>query len=181
MKSTHLFRLLWGGLLALALQSSSLHAAAGGAYQLGPGDQVKITVFGHADLSGTFELDSVGRISLPLIKSVDALGLNQMELETVVTNRLRPDYLVNPRVSIEVLNYRPFYIVGEVKNAGDFPYQSGLTILKAIALAGGYSERANTGKVYITRAEDPERRKKVAKPGSRVMPGDIISIPARFF
>ena len=158
-----------------------LAAASNHGYELGPGDRVRVNVFGHDDLSGVFQLDSVGRISMPLIQSVDALGLNQVELETVITNRLRPDYLVNPRVSVDVLDYRPFYIVGEVKNAGDFPYQSDLTILKAIALAGGYSERANTRKLYITRADDLEKKKISASPDTRVMPGDIITIPARFF
>lgn len=150
-------------------------------YLLGPGDRVKITVFGHQDLSGEFQLDAYGRISMPLIQTVNAASLSQSELESLITHRLRPDYLVNPRVSVEVLTYRPFYIVGEVRNAGDFPYQGNLTVLKAIALAGGYTERANTKKVYITRAKDPDKKKRKASQDTVVYPGDIITIPPRYF
>lgn len=170
-------------LLVVAICLSPSHAMdlAGSGYRLGPGDKVKVTVFGHTDLSGVFTLDASGRISMPLIQSVEALDLSQSELEGLITGRLRPDYLVNPRVSVEVLGYRPFFIVGEVNNSGDYPYQSDLTILRAIALAGGYTERANTRKVYITRADDPEQKKHEASADTRVGPGDIVTIPARFF
>lgn len=150
-------------------------------YQLGAGDKIKVTVFGHEDLSGTFSVDDQGRVSLPLIQAINTQGLTQGELETAIANRLRPDYLVNPRVSVDVLSYRPFYIVGEVKNPGDFPYQADLTVLKAIAIAGGYSIRANKSKLYITRASDKTHSRKRVKGGARVYPGDIITIPERFF
>lgn len=167
-------------MICLVISKVAISDSSGG-YLLGSGDRVKVTVFGHQDLSGEFQLDAMGRISMPLIRTIDAASLNQADLELLITNRLRPDYLVNPRVSVEILTYRPFYIVGEVRNAGDFPYQADLTVLKAIALAGGFTERANTKKLYITRAKDSEKKKRIAKPDSRVMPGDIITIPQRYF
>ncbi len=163
---------VWGNVQAASIPS---------AYQLGAGDKVKVTVFGHEDLSGTFQIDAHGRISLPLIQTLDALGLTQGELEVAISNRLRPDYLVNPRVSVDILTYRPFYIVGEVKEPGDFPYQGDLTVLKAIAIAGGYTIRANKKKLYITRESDPEHRKRRVKGDAKVYPGDIITVAERFF
>ncbi|MEM7293765.1 MAG: polysaccharide biosynthesis/export family protein, partial [Pseudomonadota bacterium] len=93
-------------------------ANAQGEYRLDSGDQVKVTVFGHPDLSGEFEIDGSGRVSLPLIRIVQAKGLTATELEQEITNKLKPDYLKNPKVSVEVQEHRPFYIIGEVKTPG---------------------------------------------------------------
>ena len=98
-------------------------------YRLASGDKVRITVYGHEDLSGEFEVDSTGQLSLPLIQDIDAANktLNQLELD--IEDALRPDYLKNPRLSVEILSYRPFYIVGEVNDPGSYPYVSGMSVI----------------------------------------------------
>ena len=172
-------------LLAMAFVVASAAALAADSadleYRLGPGDRVKVTVFGHPDLSGEFELDGEGRFSLPLVQNVDAAGLSLHELQQRVTEKLRPDYLRNPRVSAEVLNYRPFFIIGEVKTPGSYAYASGMTVIRAVALAGGFTYRAKQKKMLITRARDPDRRKQPARQDTVVMPGDVIEVPERLF
>lgn len=148
-------------------------------YVLGPGDRVRVVVFGQNDLSGEFEIDGTGNISLPLIQGVKAAGLTLRQLEQTITNKLKPDFLKNPRVSLEVLNYRPFYIIGQVKNPGSYPYVAGMTVVNAIALAGGYTYRASERKVLITRVKNGKQRP--ANRSTRVLPGDVIEIPERFF
>ncbi len=155
--------------------------AAEVAYRLGAGDRVKVTVFGQEDLSGEFELDGAGRLSLPLIQRVQAAGLTLNELEDAITDKLKPDFLKNPRVSVEVLNYRPFYILGEVKSPGGYPYVNGMTVINAVALAGGYTYRARENKVTIVRAGNNERKTIPADHDTLVLPGDVIEVPERFF
>lgn len=150
-------------------------------YRTGAGDKLRITVFGHEDLSGEFQIDGSGTISLPLIGDVAAGELSVKEIEGAIVDKLKPDYLKNPRVSVEVVNYRPFYILGEVKNPGSYPYVNGMTVVNAIALSGGYTYRARENKVLIIRAEDPERTKQTGSLDTLVLPGDIIEVPERFF
>jgi protein involved in polysaccharide export with SLBB domain len=150
-------------------------------YRLGAGDTVKVTVYGHADLSAESEIDGEGRISLPLVQHVNAAGLTPAELEAAVADKLKPDYLKNPRVSVEVVNYRPFYILGEVKTPGSYPYVSGMSVINAVAVAGGFTYRARTKKFLINRTDGRNRQKIEAAPGTLVLPGDVIEIPERFF
>lgn len=156
-------------------------AQAAEAYRLGAGDRVRVTVFGQEDLSGEFELDGAGRLSLPLIQRVQAAGLTLNELEDAIANKLKPDFLKNPRVSVEVLNYRPFYILGEVKKPGSYPYVNGMTVINAVALAGGYTYRAKENKVTIVRTGNIERKTIPANHDTVVLPGDVIQVPERFF
>ncbi len=151
------------------------------AYTLGSGDKVRVTVFGHEDLSGEFEVDGSGNISLPLIRNVKAEGLTVRQLEQSITERLSPDYLINPSVSVEVLNYRPFYIYGEVTKPGSYPFVNGMTVVNAVAMAGGFTYRARTGSVRIVRAGDPQRKAIDADKDTPVLPGDIIEVPERYF
>jgi protein involved in polysaccharide export with SLBB domain len=149
-------------------------------YTLAAGDRVRITVYGHGDLSGEYQLDGSGNIALPLIQSVAAGGQTPRQLERTITDRLQPDYLRNPLVSVEVVTQRPFYILGEVGTPGSYPYSTGMSVVKAVALAGGFTYRANTKKVRITRdgnAEPIER----ASLQSEIQPGDVIEVPERFF
>lgn len=150
-------------------------------YRTGAGDKLRVTVFGHEDLSGEFQVDGAGYISFPLIGSVEAGDKTAKELGDAIAGKLKPDYLKNPRVSVEILNYRPFYILGEVKNPGSYAYVNGMTVLNAIALGGGYTYRGREDKVYIIRADDPNRTKQVASPDAIVLPGDVIEVPERFF
>ncbi len=150
-------------------------------YQLGPGDLLRIVVFGHEDLSGEFEVKGTGHVSLPLIREVKAAGLTIRQFEQAVIEALKPDFLLNPRVSVDVLNYRPFYIIGEVKRPGSYPYVNGMTVVNAIALAGGYTYRAKENEVLITRARDAERKQEPADHETVVLPGDVIEVPERFW
>lgn len=151
-------------------------------YRLGIGDKVRILVFGEEDLSGEFTIDNRGSVDLPLIGEAPAAGKTIRQLEQEVVARFKQGYLLDPRVSIDVLNYRPFFIQGEIKSAGEYPYKSGITALDAVAIAGGYSYRAKKNLIYIRRAGSGEER--AYDPSiARVMvqPGDNIRIPERFF
>jgi len=151
------------------------------AYRLGAGDRLRVIVFGEPDLSGEFEVDGSGAFSIPLIGQLDAFQLTVRELERAIVVKLKQGYLLDPRVSVEVMNYRPFYIVGEVKEGGEFPFVSGMHALKAVAIAGGYTYRANTQRVYITRKGSAEEIEMPASQGTAIYPGDVIRIPERYF
>jgi polysaccharide export outer membrane protein len=147
-------------------------------YRLGSGDEVRVTVFNHADLSGQFTVSGDGKISLPLVGDVKAGGLTPQEVEAQVKEALEPDYLKNASVSVDVLNYRPFYILGEVNKPGSYPYVSGMRVVNAVALSGGYTVRASQGKIFIERGG---QKKVPADPQTQVLPGDIVHVPERFF
>ncbi|MGI9420025.1 MAG: polysaccharide biosynthesis/export family protein [Geminicoccaceae bacterium] len=150
-------------------------------YQLGPGDQVRVTVFRHEDLSGEFQLDGEGFFALPLVGEIKGGGKVVRDLESDIENSFRDGgYLVNPQVSLEVLNYRPFYILGEVNQPGSYPYVNGMTVINAIALAGGYTYRASQGSISVQRGGSNGKKVAVG-PTSQVLPGDIITVPERFF
>jgi polysaccharide export outer membrane protein len=149
-------------------------------YVLDTGDQVKIVVFGHNDLSGQFVVSSTGAVAMPLIGEVNAKGLTLRQLEGAIIKKLKPDFLKNPQVSVEVANYRPFYIIGEVKNPGTYPYVNGMRILNAVAIAGGFTYRARENEMMITRAKSGGKRQRVP-PDTRVMPGDVIEVMERYF
>lgn len=120
-------------------------------YRLGPHDRIQVTVFNEANLSGDFEVNGEGKVTLPLIGEVAVGGTTVREAEQAVADKLYPDYLLNPRVSIQVTNYRPFYILGEVKKPGSYQYVTGLTVVQAVALAGGFTYRARQGEVTLLR------------------------------
>ena len=150
-------------------------------YILGPGDKLRVIVFNEQDLSGEFEVDSTGTVSLPLIEPVKAAGGTVRQFQAALVEKFSNGYLVNPRVSVEVVNYRPFYITGEVNRPGEYPYVAGMNLLKAIAMAGGTTYRANTTKAYLTRLNSGEELVVEPTPEVLVMPGDFIRIPERFF
>jgi len=150
-------------------------------YILGPGDKLKVTVFGNDDLTSETEVDPAGQVTLPLIQKVPAAGKTVLQLEEEIRNRLSPDFVKNPRLSIEVLNYRPFYIIGEVKNPGSYPYVAGMTVVNAIALAGGFTYRANKDEVQLVRSADPQRKPVTAARTDVILPGDVIEVKERLF
>lgn len=151
------------------------------AYTLGNGDQLRITVFGQPDLSGQFEVDGAGAISLPLIGQMHAEGLTTRELEAEIVAKLDGDYILNPRVSAEVINYRPFYILGEVNKPGEYPYTSGLSVLNAVAAAGGFTYRANKKVVYIKSVDGTTEQSFTLDTQTQVNPGDTLRIGERIF
>lgn len=149
-------------------------------YRLGIGDKLKITVFGEENLSGTTEVNAMGQVALPLAGEVPAKGVPVNQFRDAVVRRLQDGYLKNPKVTVEITNYRGIYVHGEVKSGGEFPYKAGLTIRDAIAVAGGYTYRANQGHVLITR--EGEQIAKIPLPSDvPVLPGDNLQIPERFF
>lgn len=158
------------------------HAWADEDYRLGSGDKVRVTVFNENDLSGEYEIDGSGVVAFPLIGEVPAAGGSARDLEIKIANKLRNGYLKSPVVSIEVLTYRPFFILGEVRRPGSYPYKTGLTVLNAVALAGGYTYRAKQNLWVITRSNKKDMQEKEINNGDfAVMPGDTIFIPERFF
>lgn len=166
---------------ALLLPAQAAGPAEATEYRLGSGDKLRVTVFGQEDLSGEFLVNGAGEVSLPLVGNLRLGGLTVREAERRVVDALKPDYLVNPRVSIQVLNFRPFYIIGEVKEPGSYPYVGGMTVTEAVALAGGYTYRAKKKEVIIIRGNDPKRTEQPATDTTPVLPGDVIKVPERFF
>ena len=150
-------------------------------YRLGAGDKLQINVFNQDDLTGEYTLDGNGRFSMHLIGKVEAEGMTPTELEVLLVNKLKPDYLVNPRVSVRVQNFRPFYIMGEVKSPSSYAYVDGMTYLTAVAIAGGYTYRGKKDWVYVVRGDDPEREELKLDVSSKVRPGDIIRVAERMF
>lgn len=151
-------------------------------YLLGPGDKVRVTVFGHADLSGQTSVGADGTIAMPLLGQVKAATLTVSELQQRIVEKLDRDFVVDPKVSIEVLNYRPFFIMGEVKKSGKYDYIVGITVRKAIAIAEGYTRRAKHDPVLLIREDrdgQPVRYK--ADIDTLVYPGDTIEVVRRLF
>jgi protein involved in polysaccharide export with SLBB domain len=157
-------------------------ATAVDGYTLGPGDRMRITVFRHPDLSGEFAIDGRGSLALPLGGSIDAVGLTTRELEQTIGQRLASEgYLVQPQVSIEVLTFRPFYILGEVARPGEYEYKDGMIVTTAAALAGGFGYRANQDRIWIERRTEGGACAVSAQLSTPVLPGDTVNVPERFF
>jgi polysaccharide export outer membrane protein len=150
-------------------------------YRLGPNDRIRLKVYGEQDVSGDYEVDGSGYVSVPLAGRVRAAGLTTRQLERAIASALAKGMLRDPRVNVEVAAYRPFYILGEVKRAGEYPYKSGLTVLDAVASAGGYTYRANESKVAIRRAGSAVEDIYPLDVPVLVYPGDNIRIPERYF
>lgn len=150
-------------------------------YRLGSGDRVRLIVYGEPNLSGEFTLDGRGIFSMPLIGTLDANGLTASELEQRVARRLSPEYLKDPHVAVEIMTYRPFYIVGEVKNPGSYPYVNGMSVINAVALAGGFTYRARESAFNIDRTVDGQAKRFHGDQQTTVMPGDVITVRERYF
>jgi len=175
-----LLTLLW----ALALMTVTARAEAianeDPSYQLGSGDMIRIQVYGEPDLALETRIADTGTISYPFLGQVQVTGRTLGQLQNDIANGLKGDYLLDPKVIITVVDYRQFYINGEVKKPGGFPFKPGLTVHKAISLAGGLTERASTGKISIISETDPNKKVQ-ATLNTRVRPGDIITIDQSFF
>ncbi|EDX82072.1 Polysaccharide biosynthesis/export protein [Brevundimonas sp. BAL3] len=150
-------------------------------YRLGAADKVRVNVFGEEALTGEFLVGGSGKVSLPLLGEVQAAGLTISQFQEEIANALRQGYINEPRVSAEVLNYRPFYILGEVNKPGEYPYTNGLTVLNAVATAEGFTYRADTRRVYIKRADVGGEQAFPLTTATQVAPGDTIRIGERFF
>ncbi|MEH6696277.1 MAG: polysaccharide biosynthesis/export family protein [Hyphomonas sp.] len=161
--------------------SAPTQAQTNTAYTLGTGDKLRINVFGQPELSGQFVVDGTGSISLPLIGQIAASGSSTQDLETTIATELSNGFLLEPRVSVEVTNYRPFYILGEVGRPGEYPFNSGLTVLNAVAAAGGFTYRANKKVIYIKSVGADKEMAYELNTNTVVKPGDTLRIGERIF
>jgi len=149
-------------------------------YKLGPGDQIRITVFNEPDLTGPFTVGSQGTIAYPLVGSIRAGGLTIPEFTQALQTALA-EYVRSPSVAVEITNYRPFFILGEVQRPGTYAYSADLTVLNAVATAGGFTYRANRGRVFIRRASETVEREYQLTVATPVLPGDTVRIGERLF
>jgi protein involved in polysaccharide export with SLBB domain len=156
-------------------------AAAAESYVLGPNDRIRLKVYGEADITGEYEIDSNGQVSIPLAGHIKAADLTTKQLERSITSALAKGIVRDPRVNVEVALYRPYYILGEVKKSGEYPYRLGLTVMDAVASAGGFTYRANENKVYLRRSGTSVEEVHALDAPIPVFPGDNIRVPERYF
>ena len=149
-------------------------------YILCAGDKIEIKVFGQPDLDVTSLLGNSGEINYPFLGKVRLVGLSVAQVEQTISEGLQPDYLVNPNVYAQVIEYRPFYIHGEVKEPGAYPYQPAMTVNQAVALAGGLTERASVDKIFIFKEQTKQQQQKGSL-NSQIAAGDTIKIEQRLF
>ena len=186
------------GLLAVALQVSgcgtpgdsgqatqadveSATAAATAVPRFQGGEKIRITVYNEPSLSGDYDIDPNGVVSLPLAGTVPAVGLTQPEFEQQLAKKFKSEYLKNPKVTVTILQFRPIYIVGEIAKPGEFPYKPGLNILTAMALAGGGTYRANRNYVLIQHSGESGTKEYPQSAVTMILPGDLIRVPERYF
>jgi len=150
-------------------------------YRLGSGDKLRLTVYGEPDLGGEFVVDGSGKVSVPLIGEVQAQGLTVSEFREMVEARLKDGYLLTPRATAEVTNYRPYYILGEVGKAGEYAYVDGLSVINAIARAEGFTYRAQQKRVFIKSYGSDKETEYPLTPELLAQPGDTIRIAERYF
>ncbi|AOS96491.1 Polysaccharide biosynthesis/export protein [Microbulbifer aggregans] len=150
-------------------------------YQLDSGDRIAIRVFGEEDLSMEMYLGDSGVINYPFIGEIDVTGLNTSELERKIVAGLRGDYLINPSVEVTIVEYRPFFINGEVTSPGSYTFHPGLTINKAVAMASGFTPRASEQKITVERGQGEKKRTFKAELDTRLLPGDIVTVEQGIF
>jgi polysaccharide biosynthesis/export protein len=155
--------------------------ASMGPYTLDSGDKLRIFVYAQPSLSRIYTVDTEGFVSVPLIGNVKARGVTTRHLEGTIRARLGSEFVRDPHVTVDIQQYRPFFILGEVKSAGQYPYVGGLTVSAAAAIAGGYSERANERKVHITRRINGAMERLEVSGDAEVRPGDTIQVKERWF
>jgi len=185
-------KIIRGTILALfvacAVLASPLSAQEGAnsdptSYLLGSGDKLRISFFGkhYSDLSGDYEIDGTGIVPLPLVENILLGGKTLSEAENAIKAAYEPDYVTDPKLSVQVLNYRPFYIWGKVGSPGSYPYVNGITVLEATVIAGGFTKRAKKDIMKIIRGNDSSRTEQDATPETIILPGDVIEVPQRYF
>lgn len=178
--------LLFAGLCAMSFESSAQGSTTVenllSTYRLGSGDVVSIRVLGEEDLKREkIRLSDAGTISFPIIGEIRVLGKRVVELEELIANGLRGKYLLNPVVSVTIEEYRPFFMNGQVEKPGAYPFLPGLTIRKAVSLAGGFKERASKEKIFVIREDDRTQTPVKVDQSTLVTPGDIITVEESFF
>jgi polysaccharide export outer membrane protein len=182
-------KMLTHALRALAVAGFALLTLTGGAaaapevpdYHLGTGDKIRVIVYGEDDLGGEFQIDATGQVRLPLIGQVKAGGLTAHEIEASITTTLANGYINQPRVSVEVTTYRPFYVVGEVQKPGEYPYSNGMSAASAVALAGGFTPRAVESVVFVRHEGDTAEERVTPSETVMLRPGDVVRVNTTAF
>ena len=159
----------------------ALPADTGGPYLLGAGDSLKINVFGEVDLTGIYKVADSGGIVMPLVGNVPAMGLSVPDFQKRLTAVLNAKAVKSPDVTVQIAEYRPFFILGEVKNPGSYAYVPDMTVLTAVAIAGGFTFRASENEVSVTRKREGVAREASAGRDARILPGDTIYVFERHF
>ncbi len=183
---TLLVRALFAPILTLLLclvhpSASSAPSTGVSSYALGAGDQIAISVFGEEDLSMEIMLNDAGSFSYPFLGELMARGLTVSQLQQLIVNGLKGPYLIDPKVSVTIVEYRRFFVNGEVKSPGGFPFEPGLTLRKAISIAGGFTDRASRSKFTVISDTDASGEPQQAGLSDAVRPGDIITVEESFF
>lgn len=168
--------LVWGCAGPLLPESGS-----DGVYRLDSGDQLRIIVFGQEELTGSYVVDGAGAISVPLIPPVDVRGLTTVQLEQKIGEYLKKGVVISPSVSVQIEILRPFFILGEVRRPGQYPYVHEMTVLTAVAIAGGFTPRADENGISITRSSGDTAIEARVERHTRVQPGDVVFVHERFF
>lgn len=168
-------------LLWLAGVSTTFAQATDSDYRLGPSDRISIKVFGESDLSMDVQINDTGRLNYPFLGELVVRGLTVAELEQLITRGLKGSFLNDPAVTVLITEYRPFFLSGEVRKPGAIPYQPKLTVEQAVALGGGFTERASRSKIEVIRASDPARKAMRIELSDQVFPGDFITVKQSFF
>jgi len=172
----------WVGSMAAFAQGEAVVDQLLSTYRLGSGDVVSIRILGEDDMKREkIRLSDAGTISFPIIGEIKVLGKRVAELEALIAGGLRGRYLINPVVSVTIEEYRPFFVNGQVEKSGAYPFQPGLTIRKAVSLAGGFKERASKEKIFVIRDDDKTQTPIKVDQSTLVSPGDIITVEESFF
>lgn len=167
--------------LAIAVGTGPGLAADGSSgYRLGTGDKVRIAVFGEPELSVSEWVTERGTIPYPLLGEIQVMGLTPSDLEGLILSRLKGPYLVDPKVTVSVAEYRNFFVMGQVNRPGSYPYSPGLTVRTAISMAGGYTDRASRGKIYLLSEKSPQEERRVNE-NDPMGPGDTVVVKESLF
>jgi protein involved in polysaccharide export with SLBB domain len=169
------------GLSVHASAQTPPSASSAESYILGPNDRIRLKVYGESDITGEYEINNSGQVSIPLAGHIKAAGATTRQLEKAIAAALAKGIVRDPRVNVEIAQYRPYYILGEVKKSGEYPYRHGLTVLDAVASAGGFTYRANENKVLLRRSGAGKEETLPLDAPVPVFPGDNIRIPERYF
>ena len=153
-----------------------------GEYRVAPGDKLRVVVLSDTELSGDYEVDSTGVISPRMATRVSVVGMTTVEIEAMLRDRYRADGLLrNPKLTVDLLARRPFYIVGEITRPGSFPYVNGINVIQAVAIAGGYTRRASKTRITVRRFNSTAGEEETVTEDSPIGPGDVIHVPERWF
>jgi protein involved in polysaccharide export with SLBB domain len=145
------------------------------------GDRIKVSVYGEDSLNGIYDVDPSGNVTVPLAGTVRAVGRTKAELQREIAAKYKSDYLQDPKVTVDVVAFRPFYLMGEIEHPGEFPYRSDLNVLSAITLGGGLTYRASRSTVLIRHPGETAWTEYALAPTVIVGPGDLVRVPERYF